>query len=741
MQQLVSLLEREKSESEKLSGELRCENKYLKEELFSLKISTKCCLEQNQKDIQDMAEKFIAEKKLIEHQLTLSDQKIKEVTKENEKLEHESILKESMNSELLEALNQKEKQNKKASEEIKKLKSENLSMFDQLLSNPHEEEIRKQTDELTKVKSENNGFRKEIEHSSAKINQLEDENAKSKREILLLREDIAAKASIVENVREVKMCYRQAARTSKKDLEHLRQQNTKLIDAQQFLEKKQNYQEGKIRKLQAELEKGQIVKSESEEAIEGLKSEIVILTASNEKYATNRIGDFESLRDLEDQLDKVKWQNSKLMEAAEIQNQNCIVESNTVYKEMESERISSLLQFNQTIAEKDELIKSLQQEFEKLKGFLRVERGKLDHLNDQHSNLKRELKECESLKAEKDDLCLQIKEFHDKVGILTEQSNRNETKVKLMETEKENQAERTNLVLKMKSEEVKKLSENNQTITMEKKDLENQLSVLATESKLKVIKIDNLESELALKRKSEIEEKDTASKKNAEMTKEIINLTEENTTVHLKMNTLQKRLNDQRAESENMKKTLELFKSEQTERDNLEKEKLIKTCVKSQNRIKILEEEATYVNLKVDALKDEIVCVKRESALKLFKRMELNELDKSKQRENLLFVVQTKNQEIFEKGKEMKLLRAQKSQMQAYFMHLESQVVERDEEIKALCSRWKDKNREERRVVFRGEAEEKERDQRGEEEGGKRYSRERHAAYEGGKGIKNRLRY
>ena len=47
MQQLVSLLEREKSESEKLSGELRCENKYLKEE-HSLKISTKCCLEQNQ---------------------------------------------------------------------------------------------------------------------------------------------------------------------------------------------------------------------------------------------------------------------------------------------------------------------------------------------------------------------------------------------------------------------------------------------------------------------------------------------------------------------------------------------------------------------------------------------------------------------------------------------------------------------------------------------------------------------
>ena len=48
MQQLVSLLEREKSESEKLSGELRCDNKYLKEELHSLKISTKCCLEQNQ---------------------------------------------------------------------------------------------------------------------------------------------------------------------------------------------------------------------------------------------------------------------------------------------------------------------------------------------------------------------------------------------------------------------------------------------------------------------------------------------------------------------------------------------------------------------------------------------------------------------------------------------------------------------------------------------------------------------
>ena len=206
MQELVSLLEREKSESEKISGELRGENKSLQEELFSLKISTKSCLEQNRKDIQDMAEKFIAEKKLIENRLTLADQKIKEGTKENEKLEHESILKESMNSELLAALNEKEKQNKKASEEIKTLKSENLSMFDQLLSNPHEEEIRKQTDELTKVKSENNGFRKEIEHSSAKINQLEDENAKSKREILLLREDIAAKASIVENVREVKMC-------------------------------------------------------------------------------------------------------------------------------------------------------------------------------------------------------------------------------------------------------------------------------------------------------------------------------------------------------------------------------------------------------------------------------------------------------------------------------------------------------------------------------------------------------
>ena len=155
----------------------------------------------------------------------------------------------------------------------------------------------------------------------------------------------------------------------------------------------------------------------------------------------------------------------------------------------------------------------------------------------------------------------------------------------------------------MKSEKVKKLSEKNQTIIMEKKDLENQLSVLATESKLKLIRIDNLESELALKRKSEIEDKDTASKKNTEMTNEITNLTDENTTMHLKMNALQKRLNDQRTDSENMKQTMELFKPEQTERDNLEKENLIETCVKSQNRIKILEEETTYVNLKVDALK------------------------------------------------------------------------------------------------------------------------------------------
>ena len=840
MQQLVSLLARGKSESEEISKESRIENNRLKKELGSVKTSTRSSLEQNQKDIQDIVENFIAEKKLIENKLIFANEKIRKVTEDSEKLDHESMLKESMNCELLAALTQKEEQYKQASKEMQMLKAENLAMFDKLLSNPHEEDIREYKDELSKVKSENDKLRGEIKQvvttSVAKICQLKEENIKSNNEIAILREDVAKKASTLENIREVKLSYKQAARLSKEALEDLKQQNSKLTKAREELENQQEIkieeQCAEVSELQAELGKAQIallVKSESEQIIQELKSEVLVLTESNEKYAIKRIGDFESLRDLEDELEKAKWQNSELMEAAEIQSRHCIEkmkcevemlnekltqsestvmgklktireldillrESDTVYKEMESERRSSLFQFNQTIVEKDKLMKSLQLQCEKLKINVSAEKEKLKHLNDQHSSLKRESKEYESLfvkrlteqlsdtrdgeddsllmilkremtsketadikklKAERDAFGFEIKEYQDKVKMLTEESNKNKKKVRVIETKRKNQDERIDLVLKMKSEEVKKLSEQNMKIILEKEELQTQFSALLTDSNLQMIKIQNLESEqlqaanvLDLKRKSEIEERESAGKKNEEMTNEIMNLADENSTMHFKMNTLQRRLDDQTTESGKMKKTLELFKSEQTERDSLADNQKEREANEKENlveMIKSLKEENANIFLKVDTLEDEMRSVKRESNLKVSKSIELLELDKLKHRESLNLAEISKNKVMDKMGEENKLLRVQKVQMQAYFLQLESKVGEREKEIKVLRARWKDEPGEERRVVFRGDGGEAggERGRiRGEEEIRKeRHSRERHTGYNGQKERGNHRRY
>ena len=67
--------------------------------------------------------------------------------------------------------------------------------------------------------------------------------------------------------------------------------------------------------------------------------------------------------------------------------------------------------------------------------------------------------------------------------------------MRLIETERKNQREKIDYVLKMKLEEVKKLSEQNLTIILEKGELEKELRALETESNLKMIRIKNLESE------------------------------------------------------------------------------------------------------------------------------------------------------------------------------------------------------------------------------------------------------
>ena len=107
---LVSLLGSQRGEGEGLSNNLRRENHCLKEELASVKASTRKSLEQNKVDLEDMAERFFAENASIEKRLVLAEEKIRTLTEDNGKLEHESLLKESMNSELLSALNQKEEE-------------------------------------------------------------------------------------------------------------------------------------------------------------------------------------------------------------------------------------------------------------------------------------------------------------------------------------------------------------------------------------------------------------------------------------------------------------------------------------------------------------------------------------------------------------------------------------------------------------------------------------------------------
>ena len=102
---LVSLSGSQKSEGEGLLSNLRRENHCLKEELASVKASTRKSLEQNKADLEDMAERFFAENESIEKRLVLAEEKIRTLTDDNRKLEHESLLKESMNSELLSALN------------------------------------------------------------------------------------------------------------------------------------------------------------------------------------------------------------------------------------------------------------------------------------------------------------------------------------------------------------------------------------------------------------------------------------------------------------------------------------------------------------------------------------------------------------------------------------------------------------------------------------------------------------
>ena len=121
---LVSLSESQKREGEGLSNNLRRENHCLKEELASVKASTRKSLEQNKEDLEDMAERFFAENASIEKRLVLAEEKIRTLAEDNGKLEHESLLKESMNSELLSALNQKEEELKQVMTETIKVRSE-----------------------------------------------------------------------------------------------------------------------------------------------------------------------------------------------------------------------------------------------------------------------------------------------------------------------------------------------------------------------------------------------------------------------------------------------------------------------------------------------------------------------------------------------------------------------------------------------------------------------------------------
>ena len=180
---------------------------------------------------------------------------------------------------------------------------------------------------MFKKEKETRILQEAVTKSSKEIFIQQEMNMKSEKEITLLREDIANKAATLENVREVKVSYRQT-------VGELRQKISILTEKTDALEKKENEQEKKLEEkcsqiswLQVELEKERaavLVKSESEQIIQDLKSELIVLTETCEKNAMQRIGDLESLKDLEDELERVKWQNSELMEAAEVESKSTI---------------------------------------------------------------------------------------------------------------------------------------------------------------------------------------------------------------------------------------------------------------------------------------------------------------------------------------------------------------------------------------------------------------------------------
>ena len=206
-------------------------------------------------------------------------------------------------------------------------------------------------------------------------------------------------------------------------------------------------------------------------------------------------------------------------------------------------------------------------------------------------------------------------------------------------------------------------------------------------------------------------------KKKLEMTSEIKSLRDENSSLHLEMNTLQQGLAEQRIEVENMRKSMEELKSQQLERESVtkvenekeeaEKASWVRKCQKAEEEIESLIERKARMQFKVRALENEVSLVKREFNLRISKNVELLELERLMHREAEL----GNNKEIVEKEEEIKLLRVQKSQMQTSFFQLELKMEEREEEIKALNARWKHKHGEhgeheeeeveERRVVYR----------------------------------------
>ena len=643
-------------------------------------------------------------------------------------------------------------------------------------------------EQMFKKEKENRILQEAVTKSSKEIFIHRETNMNSEKEITLLREDIANKAATLENVREVKVSYRQT-------VGELRQKISTLTEKTDALEKKENEQEKKLEEkcsqiswLQVELEKERaavLVKSDSEQIIQDLKSELIVLTETCEKNAMQRIGDLESLKDLEDELERVKWQNSELMEAAEVESKSTIDKMkfqiailndklsksestvmgqlNTIQglqfiMQQSDERYKMKLnQLSQALHEKDGLVESAQRYYEKLKSQVKQERDHREVLDGQLSTMRKEMKDYESLfvkrlaeqlsdqretvsakdsllvilkremmsketsdirklRAENDLLCVEIKGYKQKISQMTEESTKNGMKMALLEAERKDQNEEHLQELKVKSQAIENLLGEKAAILLEKDSLQGQLVVLKKESSSNKVKIENLELDilqnskrLKIKEKAEEEEK----KMILEMTSEIEGLRDENSSLHLEMNTLQERLAEQMIEVENMRKSMGELKSLHLERESVkkvenekeeeEKASLVRKCQKAEEEIESLTERNARMQSKVKALEDEVSLVKRESNLKVSKSVELLELERLMHREAEL----GKNKEIVEKEEEIKLLRVQKSQMQTYFLQLELKVEKREEEIKALNARWKRQHGdygeevEERRVVYR----------------------------------------